>query len=226
MAGIKRNKFKGQTCSMRKTFTLLLLIALLGCKKEKPPEAFYFKAMLNNNAVQWIVPDFKNGSNLAYRTSTSFGYGDVNSNCSGGYCYYLSGYTMIFENNTEIKPQINIGFNVATQTGDKQEIRNLLAPGQKTYAPGIRTVQSLYDPALNGIVIYYIDQNGKDWCSNRGSQAGSSFESVSVTDETRSPVNQQFEKLWKARFSCKLYDNNGNFIDLKNGEILGAMLPK
>jgi hypothetical protein len=87
------------------------------------------------------------------------------------------------------------------------------------------TLADIYNPAKNGVIVYYIDQNGKSWFSGDGSQQGSFFESISLTDLT-GINNSYLNKIWKARFSCRLYDGVGNWINVENGEIYNRiMLP-
>ena len=101
----------------------------------------------------------------------------------------------------------------------------LFTPGFKTFAK-YRTSQQLLDSSKNGINIYYIDKDRKAWSSVRGDQTGSVFESVSLTDERRRAHTPMYEKKWKARFTCKLYDDLGNYIKVENGEIYGPLFPK
>jgi hypothetical protein len=85
------------------------------------------------------------------------------------------------------------------------------------------TIPDLLNPAKNGVFIHHYDANGKSW-SSIGSQPGGYFESVGIIDE---PLNTApSDKIWKLRFSCRLYDADGNFITVENGEMVGPIWPR
>src|SRR4029079_5417631 len=114
------------------------------------------------------------------------------------------------------------GFNMATTRTGREEIISWFSLGAKTFASPVRPATELLNPAYNGVYVYYVDENGKDWATQRGTQQGSTFESVLFIDETRTDVPAK--KGWKAKFSCRLYDNSGNFITVENGEIFAPVL--
>jgi len=212
---------------MRKVLSFLLVISLLSCKKDRNAiisDDFYFKGKINGEMINWTV-NYKNSDDLPYRAGASRGYSDLSDSCVNGYCYYLVGYTEIYKNNAETMPQINVGYSNAAHTGEKAELESWFSPGIKNFGT-YRTSQQLLDSSKNGINIYYIDQNHKSWSSLIGDQIGSTFESISLTVEKRPEGIQQYEKIWKARFSCKLYDDKGNFIKIDDGEICGPVIPK
>lgn len=230
---------------MRIISTLLLLSVLAGCEKNedhlKPPieppispgnsfkeDSFYFKGKLNGTDVHWIVPAHKNEASFTYYSGASLGYTDFSNDCLNGYCWYLTASTQIQKNVADVRPQMNALFNMAEPTYDRDVVLNWFTPGLKTYQTSRRNHvrPDLLNPAMNGAVVHYIDQNGKTWSSNWGKQPGSHFESVSLKDEKRRDVAH--EKVWKAKFSCWLYDYAGtDSIRLDNGEIYGPiLLPK
>jgi hypothetical protein len=185
-------------------------------------DTFYFKAKFNGTFLNWIVPSKNNLSSYQFHSGASFGYDSLGSQ-SADYCYYLVAFTQIFSNDSTVRPQINIGFNMASQRSDRDEFLSWFSPGFKNYGKSrSSTAADKVNPAKNGVIVYYIDQNGKSWVSNDGLQQGSFFESVSVTDF--SGYSNYTYKIWKARFSCKLYDNAGNSINVENGEIYNQIM--
>jgi len=74
---------------------------------------------------------------------------------------------------------------------------------------------------VSGASIHYVDASGNDWFSETGSQAGSSFNITELVDNTTGLSG----KIFKAAFSCKLYDINGaNPIQVNNATIRGKIL--
>ena len=226
---------------MRIVYSLVLLVVFVGCKKNEdhvePPieiepgvvfkDSFYFKGTLNGADVSWLVPSHKNETSFTYYAGASLGYTDFSAGCLNGYCYYLTASTQIFTNVANVSPQMNVAFNMAEPAYTRDVVLNWFVAGTKTYTTSVRTHDKpdLLDPSKNGIVVFYIDQNGTSWSSNRGSQQGSSFESISLNNEPRNDVGH--EKVWKAKFSCTLYSNAGNSIKVENAEIYGPiLLPK
>lgn len=218
---------------MRVIYTFFLLSVLFSCKKKivdigsqpnapiSVKDSFYFKAKLNGTDILWVVPAHKNETSFTYHAGASVGYTDLSNNCSEGYCYYVNASTQIFRNVADVRPQIAISFNMAASSRNKDVVLSWFAPGTKSYPTAIRTTSELLNPDKNGVVVYYLDQNGKSWSSNSGSQQGSIFESVSLTDEIRPDVSS--DKVWKAAFSCMLYNNSGSSIKLEYGEICGPV---
>ena len=187
-------------------------------------DTFYFKAKFNGVTLNWIVPSKNNQSSYQFHSGASFGYDSLRSQCVANYCHYLVAYSQIFMNVPSVKPQINIGFPMATQQSSREEFLSWFTPGLKNYGLArSSTLSDMYNPAKNGVTVYYIDQNGKSWFSGDGPQQGSFFESISLTD--LSGVNDSYlNKIWKARFSCKLYDGVGNWINVEDGEIYNRIM--
>jgi hypothetical protein len=219
---------------------LLGVIVLAGCRKEDklfkenssvPAEtisaiptagadSFYFKAVIDGTPVNWVVADQKQVSNSLYRSGTSFGAGQLNGDAETAGRFLIAN-TVIFKNNVQNIPQIAAGFNIATRSGDKNELSAYFLPGTKVF--GVPRSNAA-EPVNDGVFIKYIDGNGKEWVSYSGNSAQSNgtFESELFTDETRS-VEGNGSKKWKAKFSCKLYDSNGKSISLQSGEIYGPV---
>ena len=220
---------------------LLGMIVLAGCRKEDKllkensssvaaetlsvtptagADSFYFKAVIDGTPVNWVVADQKQVSNALFRAGTSFGAGQLSSESptSGR---FLVASTVIYKNNIRNVPQVTAGFNIATTSGDKNELVAYFLPGTK----GFGTPRSnAADAVKDGVFVRYIDANGKEWVSYSGTsvQSNGSFESEVFTDETKS-VDGTGSKRWKAKFSCKLFDSNGKSISLQQGEIYGPV---
>ncbi len=220
---------------------LLGVIVLAGCRKEDKlfkenssavaaetisavptagADSFYFKAVIDGTPVNWVVADQKQVSNALYRSGTSFGAGQLNSE-SPSVGRFLVANTTIYKNNIKNVPQVSAGFNIATTNGDKNELIAYFLPGIKTF--GIPR-SSAADAVKDGVFVRYIDANGKEWVSYSGAsvQSSGSFESTVFTDEIKS-VDGNGSKRWKAKFSCKLFDSNGKSISLQHGEIYGPL---
>lgn len=220
---------------MRFLVALVFILMIASCKKSGQIEdilpsksiskdSFYFKAKLNGMPIFWKVPAHKNDQSFAYHAGASFGYSDLSANCIEGNCHYMTVTTQIFANNAQVRPQMNVGFNMAAPTRTHSEVLSWFSPGDKTYQIGVRnsSIADLLNPAKNGVIIYYIDENNKAWAANNGGQQGSWFQSLSVEDEKCDGVST--DKVWKARFSCKMYDASGNFITVEDGEIYGPLI--
>lgn len=87
-----------------------------------------------------------------------------------------------------------------------------------SYGYGVSHVSS---STINGASIDYIDANGNYWLSETGSQVGSTFTITELVNSTTGFSG----KVFKANFSCKLYDINGiNSIQVSNATIRGKIL--
>src|SRR5688500_1969749 len=94
-------------------------------------DSFYFKAVIDGTPVNWVVADQKQVSNALYRSGTSFGAGQLNSEAQTG--RFLVASTVIYKNNIHNVPQVSAGFNIATTSGDKNELVAYFLPGIKTF---------------------------------------------------------------------------------------------
>ena len=87
-----------------------------------------------------------------------------------------------------------------------------------SYPFGVGNVGST---TVNGASIDFIDANGNNWFSELGSQTGSTFNITELVTNTTGTSG----KIFKATFSCKLYDINGtNSIHVTNATIRGKIL--
>ena len=214
--------------------TALILFAF-GCKKENSLSEssnkleanskiiFYFRGTINGTYTDWTVPDYKNGDNLNFRFNSGSGVDTLGGDCVNTFCKYMIEDVVIFQNNGAgaTKNYIAAGFNISSKTGDRNEIINQFSIGQKTFG---KPRFKITDPVNDGAYVYYIDDNGKEWCTHFGPgiQTNSIFKSEQL-------LNQPFGEIsclniWKATFSCKLYDRMGNSISLDNCEFFTPVL--
>ena len=89
----------------------------------------------------------------------------------------------------------------------------------KSYNFGKRSYSS-DEYVVDGVVVYYVDNDGIEWATDKGSavQTNSSFAIVEHIDNT---VDYYSEKISKAKFQCTLYNDSGESKSLANGEIRG-----
>lgn len=71
----------------------------------------------------------------------------------------------------------------------------------------------------NGASIDYADEHGKWWSSEFGDQTGSTFTVTELVENDE----HLYGMIFTAKFSCKLYDEEGNSIEVKNGIIRGPV---
>ena len=219
----------------KKTILWLTLITLftLSCKKEttsvknsineNPTTIFYFRGTINGVVQDWTVADYKNGDNLPYRYNSASAVDTLGSDCENTFCKYMIEDVAIFQNNGAgaTKNYIAAGFNISSKTGDRSEIISQFTVGPKAFGKPRTTI---LDPVKDGIYVYYIDENGKEWCSHFGSgnQTNSVFNSIELLPQTFAEIS--CKKIWRVTFSCTLYDRNGNSIKLDNCEFLTPVL--
>jgi hypothetical protein len=86
-----------------------------------------------------------------------------------------------------------------------------------SYAYGYGNVSS---NTINGASITYLDDSGNMWSSELGPQTGSSF---NITELVNNPDGTSAE-IFRASFSCKLYDGMGASIQVTGGVIRGKVL--
>jgi hypothetical protein len=80
-------------------------------------------------------------------------------------------------------------------------------------------VGSTSSATVDGASIVYADATGKEWFSELGPQTGSTFSVAEIVDN---PDNTSI-KIFKATFSCKLYDGSGGSIQVTDATIRGKI---
>lgn len=97
---------------------------------------------------------------------------------------------------------------------------------EQTLALGDREYGTFYQEDFNeertkGVAIQYVDSEGTLWNTQMGSgdQSNSSFKLISVSERPEDRTTGYY-KMFTAEFSCTLYNEKGDSIELKNGEII------
>jgi phage pi2 protein 07 len=221
---------------------IVAIVSLAACKKEATSEEnkaqidnpespnnlsieFYFRGTINGVYNDWTVKDYRNGENLPYRYNSATGGDVLGSDCVNTFCKYMIEDVTIFQNNGAgaTKNYIAAGFNISSKTGNRSEILSQFIPGLKPFGTPRFTIN---EPVKNGGYVYYIDENGKEWCTHFGSgiQTNSFFESNELLPQPFSEI--YCSNIWRVKFTCNLYDRNGNSIRVENGEIFTPVLVK
>jgi hypothetical protein len=73
------------------------------------------------------------------------------------------------------------------------------------------------------VTIEYSDATGKLYRSGEQAQAGFSFFKILSTEDYDTNENGEKTKKLNVRFACRLWDEQGNFIEIKNGEAVVAV---
>lgn len=217
---------------------LVIILFTTSCKKETSSTitsntevtveknskiTFYFRGTISGIYKDWTVADYKNGNNLSYRFNSASAVDTLGGDCVNTFCKYMIEDVVIFQNNGAgaTKNYIAAGFNISSKTGDRNDIINQFSVGQKNFG---KPRFSILDPVKDGVYVYYIDENGKVWCSHFGSgnQNTSIFKSEQLLQQPFSEISCR--NIWRATFSCTLYDRNGNSIKLDNCEFFTPVI--
>jgi len=197
---------------MKKLFFVFLLPIFFGCKKEStnsadpvssPPDNFYIKGTVNGVNVNW------SSENTAGFKADPMDerLGILSNDCNNTFCKTLGLTTRIFTQpvvNAQTPSTLELVFTNAAKTEDFTTIRSWLDPGYRPFAACRCNMSDISRPIHDGILIYYTDENRRSWFSDIriADQDGSSFESVELKNAA---PDKPYQKIWTARFSCKLY---------------------
>jgi hypothetical protein len=196
---------------MKNILTLLVLVAMLpGCKKlieneEEKKFPFHFTAVINDKDVKYQSND--DGSDIV-----CVGWHDLSA--TGTDNDALQG-TMFLDPSDEAHNVLSVGvLKYFNHEPTEQEQVAMFHLGAYAYGVGHESTST-----VNGAVVTYTDSNGKFWSSELGSQTGSAF-SISEIENISDVV---VAKNFRATFSCKLYDGQGNSIPVNGAEIRGKL---
>jgi len=192
-----------------------ILTVLFSCKEKEiipePPDSddFYFIATINEKSKNLVSS--RNGYRLSVTTQEIDGDTPdiVNVLYTSGLAqlntdYYIKSSeaaNVIFNNNW---------FSKADYLADKNTYFTTV------FSVGSRVFCSETDLATPCVEIYWKDTYGKEWSTRYGSQVGSLYNITSV-NETAGSSGESL-KLAKATFNCKLYNELGTALVLKNGQ--------
>lgn len=203
-------------------FILLVLPFFPGCTKDDQPavnEKYSFTGTIDNSPVRWEVKAVDNSTDTSnYNARASYYYGQWPLDCSSADCYDVKAGIVVQERNRN--NAIQVIFLQASRTGDINQLKPFFNPGPKPFGSQRTSVSTT---TQNGILIRYTE-NGRIWASEIGDQTGSIFESVEFKDAT---VDKNiYSKVWRARFSCKVYFNGLPPKTLQNCEVYGPAFYK
>lgn len=216
-----------------------LALLMTGCRKDNasdmsnqeqkqpfnPNLKFFFRGTVDGVRKDWTVNSYKNELSLPYRFSSNSIKQSLTENCKTAACKYLSEDVVIFQNSGAgvTKNYILVGINISSSTGDRNEIIEQFCPGRKSYG---KPRSSINDPIKDGVYVIYVDENGKEWSSYYGTglQTNSSFKSIKFSGQPYQEI--PYLNIWKALFTCTLYDKTGNSIQMVDAEIYSPVLVK
>jgi len=205
---------------------LTIVLASFSCKKTDDNSYFYVRGTFGGSAVDWTSPRNTSGSSASKFWVAFVEPGasmPLSYPCSAGdsdYQYRMGTY--IFES---LEPGVGSRNNIAVNfvrsgtysfNNVTAEMKSLFTNGPKTF--GLHRY-SCTDPIVDGIVITYTDNSGVVWRSDNQNPQDH-FEQIALTDKHGIGT---YEKDWKVKFNCKLYDASGNFINVENAEVFGPV---
>lgn len=205
--------------------SLLTVLLISSCKKSsdeangpKASKEFYIQAKIDTK--DYLVQADKVGldgyaSGVAYMSHSSDGATELVIEQS-----FISKYTSDLN-----KLTINVVKVIPQRTYDNeaqwlQIMYGLFKTSEYTFGRTPQEEDEEKDKYVEGVVISYIDADGKFWSTDMGSadQAGSMFKITSVTKNTDPQTSPFSKQIITAEFSCKLYDKSGNSKVVSNGK--------
>lgn len=182
------------------------------CKKESSQNLsnspYYFVGTINGTAVKYEADDL----------NSLYGCGTSQPEHSIGYDNYdiyegtvLQNMTNPYENSIYVHILKHF-----THDPSNAERAGMVTIGSYNYG-----VANADNSTVNGASIEYYDANGEDWHSDPGAQTGSSFKITELVDNNDGTSG----KIFKASFSCKLYNSDGTkSIQVTNAVVRGKIL--
>jgi hypothetical protein len=196
---------------MKKLLVFVFVLSfIVSCKKDKSSVnedefPFHFSATINGASIKYEANDL----NSQYECGISSPYS------ANGEEHDIYEGTLIQDGNDPSKNNIYVHIlKYFNHYPLYPERLGMLTIGN--YAYGKSDVST---STINGASIVYTDGDGKEWHSEDGPQTGSSF---SVTELVDNPDDTS-DKIFKATFSCKLYDGNGGSLQVTNAVIRGKV---
>ena len=189
---------------------VFVLFFTASCKKDKSSAnqeqfPFYFTANINGATVKYEANDL----NSQYECGISSPYSAIGDD------YDIYEGTFIQDGNDPSKNNVYVHvlkfFNHDPSPSERLAMIKL-----GTYPYGLSDVST---STINGASISYTDATGKEWFSEYGPQTGSNF---SITELVDNPDNTS-DKIFKATFSCTLYDGSGGSLQIDNAIIRGKL---
>ncbi|MCX2742186.1 hypothetical protein [Pontibacter anaerobius] len=192
---------------------LLCVIGISGCDKEDTEPGtesalntdLYFEADMNGKSL--FLPEGKDG----YVSEAGAYYGPAKTTgCVSRQAMRLKG--------ADMRKSLEVSFIKWSETCIKScsQVEEMFKVSSYTFG-NLETTSD--ERVIDGVLIRYTDVDGKVWSSDFGSgdQTGSSFRIVEHISNTK---DKNSKKITTTEFSAKLYDGNGNKIDLTNGKMM------
>lgn len=193
---------------------VLVLVIIVSCKKSKDSDntpsknyPFYFTGDVNGVSLKWQGDD---ETDSKYQCNISQA---VRQNGVSDFDIYEG--TVIMDKETIPSNLITVSllkyFNHSPNAAERIA---MIAPGVYPYG-----VSNSSSATVNGVSIQYTDANGNVWNSELGVNTGSAFTITEVAEST----DGLSDKIFKATFSCKVYNSTGS-ITFNNATIRGRVL--
>ena len=198
---------------MRYLIVVFFIFLWSGCRKKPDDpvlEPHYVRMKINGATIFNWTDD--NSLNTLYGAAR---YNDwvqlPSSNCLANICFEVKRGSEIIllstENTVPFKNRLRIYYTQSARNEANWMYEDWNRIGLIPYGKD-RNVDT--DPVANGIVIVYIDENGKLWKSDKGLQTGSFLVLENKPDGNG--------RVWKALFSARLY-NGTESLTIQEGEL-------
>jgi hypothetical protein len=187
---------------------LLLCSIMLGCDEDDPSaeeipsgieSQFYFTGEINGQEI--TLEEGKNG--------IANGAGSL-SGTNVDFCAEEQSMTLLNPFETAEGIEVVILKNFVECVSECTQILEMFE--ERTYQYGKSPISS-DEEGIEGVIVNYQDADGVYWTTNFNDQTNSSFEISEIKD------NDEFwsERITKSHFSCTLYNEDGDSIELING---------
>ena len=196
--------------ALNQSAALCILVIILGgglqsCSKHRVNNnKFYFQAEFDGELV--TLKDKCQGYEAGVGQSESYAQGNVATRQESN---------MIALVNNSDQPYVfwSLGAHFPFDPVNNDDILDMYAPGSYHYTDGQGETHA---PTA---AIAWIDDNGNEWATYNGSgdQSGSSFRVV----DTEAADDEDYVGMCQIEFTCKLYDKNGNMMQVTDGKARG-----
>ena len=189
------------------TLVIILGGGLQGCSKHRVNNnKFYFQAELDGELI--TLKDKRQGYEAGVGVSESYQQGNVASRQE-------SNLICLATSNDQPYVFWSLGAHFPHEDVHADDVIDMYSPGSYAYTDGLGETHA---PTA---AIAWIDNNGNEWATYYGSgdQTGSSFRVL----DTEMSEEDDYVAMIQIEFSCKLYDRNGNVIEVAGGKARGPV---
>lgn len=191
---------------------ILTVSLIFSCKKDSSSKGseetgIYFKGEVNGHHVEFD----------ATANPSIYECGAAAGGVSDPPTYvYLEG-TLLGQRNPNTRNSVHVLLRqIFDHPAPQVERLSMVHIGNFEYAP---VVDGQLTPTTAGAIVGYFDENGRMWYSGSGPQTGSTF-SISEVSEIPGSYNPN-RRIFKANFSCTLYDSTGESIHISDCTLRG-----